>query len=423
MKPASLSIILVFTGLGVGYFSSKLAAGRFQGEPSNQTTTSTAPTRGPKAPSGEVKTAGADAHDLKSLKRWYRKETATGAEITAQVERLDSEAIRGTLSDLASLDPSKSEGNLFAMKSALETLASELFRREGEQALQWANSVQPAEARKKVLTAMVAAALAETPALAKPWFDRYLLEFGKNEAFNFGCAATRGATARGAEDLVKLKEIFGNELLGPVPNGPLPEGFNFNLLLDNFSAGEPEMREAVQQWASRTPNEALAEIRNLASKDEMKASLCVGALFAGIAAGDREIEAARWIQPLLDELPQKSRSGALMHLFAENGYARSAVADIMAEFPLENDRIDIADGMLIPNGDSPWALDALNALGSEEARVKTLLNSVDHWCWDMKSPPDAETRRKIDYYSDLMDELRFSPEARGKIDAKLGNNR
>lgn len=402
MKSAAISIILVLAGLGVGYFSGKLAAGRIHHETAELTESSGVPIRGPKAPSRAAKPADEDAHDLTSLKRWYRKETATGAEIISQVERMDSGAIRGVLSDLASLDPSKSAGEFQAMKSTLESLARELFRREGEQALQWANSVQPAEVRKKVLTAMVAAALGETPALAKPWFDRYLLEFGKRETFNFGCAATRGATARGAEDLVKLKEIFGNELHGPVPNGPLPEGFNFKLLLENFSAGEPEMREAVQQWASRTPDEALAEVRNLASRDEMKASLCVGALFAGIAAGVRETEAARWIQPLLDELPQKSRSAALMHLFAENGYARSAVADIMAEFPSENDRIDIADGMLIPNEESQWALDALNALGSEEARVKTLLNSVDHWCWDMKSPPDAETRRKIDYYSDLM---------------------
>jgi hypothetical protein len=415
MKPSPFLLISVLAGLLGGYLGARHLATLSAETASASPVVHKRNENGPWGVNGSSRTTAAaslDSHDLKSLVRWWLLEKLPGGvDAREQLERMDNTALRNLMAELSTF---AGPGETYPMDSLLAAVALELFRREGEKALQWANAPDPADGRGKILLAMITAAATDDPALAKPWFDRYLLEFGKSRSISITGAAIRGATARGAADLVKLREIFGEDLQTQIPYGPLPDDFDFGLFVKNFSAGEPESRTTMQQWAAKDPDAAWAAVKELSATDADRAAMYAGAVFTGKAVGGNEKAAIRWLMPKLDELPQESRKHALSDLFADNWGSRVVVADIMAEIPREEDRIAVADGVLSPGGNGAVATAALRALGSEDAQARTLLKSVGHWDDSARS-----TREFIHYYSSLMDELKLSPASREKINAAL----
>lgn len=365
-----------------------------------------------------------EPHDFKGLLKWRIRNGQGLDEDSASLERMDKAQIRdlmlGFLADLNAQDPTADSGTSRAVQDALLAAARELFRRDGEESLRWADTVDAGKARKDLFNALLMGAVADAPAIAKPWMDRFMIEFGKGMEFNMKVAAARGAIARGAEDLVGLDDILGKDLTPHVPYGPLPEGFNYPLMMEKFRAGEPEMREAIQLWAARDQQAAWAEVLKVAAKDSIQGSLYVGAVFSGLAVGGKEREAIRWIIPKLDELPEDSRSRALANLFADNFTSRAAITEIMQEIPREDDRISIANGMVRPGGDSGVALAALRGVGNEDVQKRVILNFVEQDGGGIAfGAPGEPSTSKADFYKGLMDQLGFSDSSRMEVESKL----
>lgn len=416
-RPRKLLIgaIALVAGIGLG----NLAGHRTSDRSDVKEPADPARSRGPKAVARSGLAAIEEPHDLKALLKWRLRDQQGFDEDSARLERMDKTEIRdlmsGLLADLAALDPSADGAARYSVSDALQAAGRELFRREGEDALRWADKAETGKARQELLTAMLMGALADAPAIAKPWLDKFLIEFGKGMQFNFKVAAGRGAIARGAEDLMGLGDILGKELTPYVPYGPIPEGFNYPLMMEKFRAGEPEMREAMQLWAARDQEAAWAEVRKVSDKDPSQGALYVGAVFSGLAVGGKELEAIRWIIPKLDELPADSRSRALGSLFADNFTSRAVLPEIMREFSREEDRIAVADGKIQPSGTSASALAILRAAGGEEAQKRVILMSVA----ESFDEPGAPPTRKADFYSGLMDQLGFSDSSRMEVESKL----
>ncbi|MES2440904.1 MAG: hypothetical protein V4584_17695 [Verrucomicrobiota bacterium] len=412
MKPAPSLLIPVLAGLLGGFLG-----GRQLVAPSLETPR-VSPVARKAAASPSHRSARTDAcasphgHDLKSLLRWWLMEREPGGfDARAQLERMDVTALRSLMADL-SASAAGSAGD-YRMGYLLAAVAGELFRREGEKALRWADAPDPANGRQKILAAMITAAVTDDPALAKPWFDRYQLEFGKGGSSFIIGAAIRGATSRGAADLIKLKEIFGKHIETGMPDGPLPGDFDFHLFVTHFSSGEPGSRTTMHQWAAKDPEAAWAAAKEVAATDASHGGTYAGVIFTGKAVGGNEKAAIRWLMPKLDELPEESRREVLGSLFMDNWASRAVIADVLAEIPREEDRIIVVDGVLSPGGDVEVAVNALQALGSEDSQVRTLLQSVGHWGFNSLSGDTS--RRFIHYYSSLMDELKLSPQAREKV--------
>ncbi|GAA5125791.1 hypothetical protein JIN84_14665 [Luteolibacter yonseiensis] len=360
-------------------------------------------------PARKVLTPAADAHDIKSLLRWWILEESGGSEESMQLGRMDGAEIRSLMGNLVR---SMSEEGWEEIDSLLSKAADELFRREGENALRWADALDVAGGRETILHSLIGSAARNDPALAKSWYDHYRLEFAKSSSSSILAAAIRGATARGVEDMIELKKIFGNDLLFGMPIGPLPDDFDYRLFINNFSAGEPDSRTTVQYWAAKDPEAAWAGVRELAQTEGQQAAMYMGALFAGKAVGGKEKEAIRWLLPKLAEFSQDDRNRALDDLFNDSWGPRMAIAEVMAELPGDEDRIVVALGVINPNGASPWALEALRSIGSPAGQVSTLLRSVSRHAGDVSS-------QEIRFYTNLMDELRLPREDREKIDAEL----
>ncbi len=410
----AISIIAFLVGTGIGVVAKHRSA---------ETTTAAGTTRlrGAAAIARVGSSSTEEPHDLKALLRWKFKQTAGFNEDSAIVERMNPGEIRelmaGLIADLIAPDPPIDDNARRALRASLQAAARELFHREGDEALRWADAAASGKGREELLGAMIVAAVMDSPGIAKPWIERYLIDFGKGRQFEFQVAAGRGATARGAEDLVKLKETLG-ELAMPVPVGPLPEGFDFPLMMDNFKAGEPEIREAMQLWAARDRDAAWKEIRKISEKDPLQSALLVGAVFSGMAVGGNEREAIRWIMPKLDELPMERRDWAMNSLFADNDNARAAITDIMREIPREEDRAAVADGLIIPGGNETVALSAIRAIGGEEAQKQAILKSLESWRGDGSfAEPGAPILTKRDYYTSLIYKLGFSEESRQEVEA------
>ena len=311
--------MLALAGLFVGYFSGSRMGGHFD----TVSMTSSAIAARPNKPGRALATISPAArHDLKSLLLWWHLERDGVPEVVEQLERMDTAAIRSLMVELAGVRRIPGQRGSYALSHSLEAAGSEIFSRDGEPALGWAAALVPAQGRQKILAAMIAAAAAESPQLAKSWIDRYLLEFGRIDS-GILFAASRGATARGAEGLVELKKLYGNMLIGDLPNGPLPENFNHRLFMENFGPGEPESRTTLQQWAATDPEAAWLAVKDYSARHPRRSSY-FGALFAGMAVGGKELEAIRWLMPKLDELPQESRSSALGGLFYDSWNTRTA---------------------------------------------------------------------------------------------------
>ena len=418
MKPAPFLILLALVGLFVGYFSGSRMGSHFN----TASKTSSAIAARPNEPGRALASVSPAArHDLKSLLLWWHLERGGVSEVVEQLERMDTAAIRSLMVELAGVRGISGQRDSGALSCSLEAAGREIFRRDGEPALGWAAALDPAQGRQKILAAMIAAAAAESPQLAKSWIDRYLLEFGRIDS-GILFAASRGATARGAEGLVELKKLYGNMLIGSLPNGPLPENFNHRLFMENFGPGEPESRTTLQQWAAKDPEAAWLAVKDYSARHP-RGSSYFGALFVGMAVGGKEREAIRWLMPKLDELPQESRSSALGGLFSDSWNTRAAVADIMAEMPREDDRLAVAESLLDPYNSGPATLAALQALGSEKAQVRALVKSAESWRNMIKSPPDEMTRKSLRHYSTIAEELQLSPESRAEIDARLRPDR
>lgn len=413
MKPFLVILPAVIASLCVGIFAGRQAAAS-QVAPNLERRSAVGgeSIRTKSRASQKGSTVPVESHDLAALLRWNFKTKGGGLDYTAEIERLDTSAIRELLAGLTGQDQ-QSTYLLF------EAAAKELFRRDGEKSLEWAAALDPAMGRKLILSRLITAAAGESPALAKPWIDRYQQEFGKTENFNFAHAAADGAAARSAEELVGLRNILGEGLFA-IPGGPFPPGFDYALFLKNFRAGEPETRAAAQRWAIQDRDAAWATAKEIAAKDGINGALLLGAIHKVVILKEGEEKAARWAVAKLDDIPENARGWALSSLLSESRDKALTLSTLLHELPRESDRLILVAGAISTNDPPAKGIAALRALGSETQQVQALLKSTESVSWMIGQPgKEAETKQNLQYFTNIMDGLQISADSREKILAEF----
>ncbi len=363
-----------------------------------------------------IAAAAVEKHDLRSLQRWHLQQQSGGLEICGQIERMDSAAIRDLMTSLIAATRQPDPPDVSAI---LEAAARELFHREGDKAIDWANSLDPAAGRAVLLEQMIRTAAGPSPEIALPWIGRYHKEFGKGLSNEFGRAAIVGATARGAEDLIRLKELYGDGLRGcEFPSGPFADGFDFHLLVTKLPRASG-IQEAIQSWAARDKDAAWSGIKENMAADGRIAVYQFGAVFSGVAIAEGDRQAARWAASKLDELPPELRDRAVSSMLEHELGQSAAYESVMAELPRESDRVALAASVVSPFGNTAAGLGALKALGSESLQVDALIGSAKVYSRAASNTDRVDSKAILDFFTATMDQLKLSPASRETVNTVL----
>ncbi|GAA5116270.1 hypothetical protein JIN84_19280 [Luteolibacter yonseiensis] len=353
-----------------------------------------------------------EKHNLAALLRWRSQRADGDPGIRNEIGRMDSSTIREMMTGVLA---AQQDGPM-EVRLILDAAAKELFHREGEKALEWADSLDPASGRRAILEHVVVAAVSASPEMGKQWIDRYEKEFGKDRFSPFPSAAATGATRRGAADLLQLRIIMGTGSTAPM--GPIPNDFDFHLLITE-SPNLASLGQAMEYWTAKDRENAWAAVREIMVKDANKGVNFFGSAFTGIASIEGERQAARWISGKLDELPPDLRERAVSSLLTNELTQNATYETLMAEFPHDADRVALAASIVNPFANPTAGSNVLKSLGSESLQVQALVRSAKTFSRVASDPDDPSARDIHTYFGKTMDQLDLGPASREKVDTVL----
>jgi hypothetical protein len=294
-----------------------------------------------------------------------------------------------------------------------------LFRREGAQALAWAAALAADTEREPILAELVCLAGRESPELAMPWYEHFRGSLGRGWADRFASEAIIGATGRGAEDLIRLWEMFKGEFVGVgFPQGSFAEGFDFHRLLTALPQASGNFR-VVSYWAGLDRDAAWAGVKELIDSQGVGAGY-FGSLVLGVAAVQGNREAAKWIGAKLADVPAGLRERAIQS-FAQYPEMRQAenIKLIFEELPTESDRLTLAKRMISPYSSAAELEVAMDAVGSQAARVAAVVAVAATYQRALKDPTARFVYDIRDFFNSTMDQFQFSAEERAQVNAAL----
>ena len=351
---------------------------------------------------------GPARHDFAALRKWQLDRGPGNSGWQVQLERLDKGELRALLTDSVSDAPTSDGGIMTAA-------AKELFRREGMAALDWGKSLPP-DQRKTVMYFLLAAAVAEDPAQAKPWITEFREEIGSSNADSLIHKAIIGATSRGAEDLIKLKELYGDQIRSiSFPQGALPEDFDFHRFFTGLPpSGNAGTLEAFQYWVAKDKEAAWSGFKELLDAQTKGSMTYFSSLFTGAAAVEGEAKAAEWLIPKLAGLSATDREKALSS-FGFNGQV--SVETVQALMPIltsDEDRRAFALRAMNPYGNPAATIATLKGLPTEELRAEVLIANLQR-SGIGKSPPTPQSQKTIDFFESAMEGAGLPPETRQRV--------
>ncbi|MEK7951566.1 hypothetical protein [Luteolibacter soli] len=333
--------------------------------------------------------AGPAKHDLASLLKWCRQQEISGSRVEREIERLDKGELRALLVDLAGdgqADPQVSA-------STAGVAAKELFKREGAAAFDWVAGLDEG-IRKAVYPRILEAALVSDPIAYKDRFEAYKKEYGGPAASAFIYPMIGGATERGAEDMIKLQEAYGDALKQyMVPVGTLPEDFDFHRFFTGLPASSNDsMRNTFLYWVAKDREAAWSGFKEVTKGGAPGTNSYFPALFDGVASVAGPAKAAEWLAPKLAELPDEQRARALGAFGMMGPLETQMVTAIMPLLESDSDRMTLAQRAVVASaGGSKAGVAALTALASDEQRTEVLLNHVRTFGYE-KMPPASRDR-------------------------------
>ena len=403
MKKALFAILAVLVGLGLG-----LGAGRMLGvvRPAANKSGTAAASRAHRAVADQE-----PAHTLKQLARDFGNVHGDPG-LQKQLERMTNAELREwVMSEWPDAgDPvvrAQSQNLLYGL------IAAELYRRDGLEALRWAAALGK-DRREGVFKPMVMECARTDPAMAKPWIDQAIKDYGR--IANYWMAAEAGARARGAEELAKVRALYPEAGSSFSTYGArYAADFDFQKY---FSLTEGKIgRSALSIWAARDGDAAAAAIIGQ-SQQSKTAARYTGALFEGMAAAKGDQAAAQWIAGKLHEFPAEVRDDAVKSLLGTMLPSRSQVESILAALPSQKDRQTYAAAAITPYSDPASTVAAMKAFESVESQTALLLEMAPKY----RHVVSGNVRSRADplkFFQTTMEKLNLPDSARQQVMASL----
>ena len=411
MNPSLKPIIAGTAGLLLGWAATRQVAAKATTQQQPSTATSDAPASSPAhAPNNTGKPG--PRHDFAKLRRIMRDRNFLPQDAQQSIERMSDQELRDLLTapwpdGVKLADPTRYSVNQIA--------AMELFRRDAEGSLQWAEGLGAND--NPVLGQLVRIAVQEDPRLAKPWVDK-LKDDQPFESWKSQMArlAIEGAVSRGADAVLEAEEIFGDDVPGfAVTMDEFDPHFDFAKLV--AKSRQDEFRSQVLKvWASIDREAAFKGVTtNIASGDNKAPSLA-GVVYTGVATTSGETGAAQWIAGKLTDLSPEVRKQIISSLSFSETPSEARVEAIMNALPSQQDRSGFIASHYSPYATGDSMLTGLKMLGSQEAQVETLTAAASHYRLIMETNP-SQGRIAADRFEDTMNALNLPEDQRIKIRA------
>lgn len=424
MKRPVLLMVLGTLGLGLGLGGlggRHVASARNPGKVSVPTSACPDPTERP--PKGLVQ-AGATTvkvRNFATLLRFVEHFNEVPPDLTRELERLDVAGLKDLITSLqpapADRDPTAQQARLILLHQAI----GELFRRGGERALEWAAALDVTAGRRTVLGQLLEFAAHDTPELAMPWIDRFRDQYGKEATLYVTNQAVIGAIERGAEDLIRVWELFKINIAdGSFSAGNFPAGFDFRRLITALPSASVNSR-AVTYWAALDRDAAWAGVKELIDTQGIGTGY-FSSLFVGVTAMEGNREAARWIASKLDDLPDSLRENAIWSLVQQPQSRQAETLKVlMAALPQDSDRVVLASRVVSPYLNEAEGNVALEALGSQAARVAAITAVAKIYRKVAQNASDPNSNKVRGFFEATMQQFQFSPAAREQVAAALAS--
>lgn len=334
------------------------------------------------------------------------------------VERMDAGQLKSAiLGSLPQPGVSSALADREAVARVLSAAARELYKREGEKALEWAAAEAPAEQRAAVLSELLNAAAKDSPDLVKAWTDRYRGEFGDEWAKRFNLAAVMGAVERSAYELLRVRELLSTRLL-PGESVSYPEDFDFHLLVTR-SPPVWNLYAPVTYWAGVNKEAAWKGVKQVMDSNPGSGIGFVGCTYRGVLAIEGNEKAAEWIATKLGEVPAEHRQRAIQALGSYPPLGPEASAALVRAIPDTADRVFFASGQFAPGKSSNLAV--LQALDSPQLQTEALAAAATRHARFAGANSSGDEMRAS--YTSTMEQLRLDPQSREKVMAVLAGSK
>ncbi|RYD20951.1 MAG: hypothetical protein EOP88_13140 [Verrucomicrobiaceae bacterium] len=336
------------------------------------------------------------------------------------LERMDAGQLKSVILEALSQNSSTAAmADRQAASGVMSAAARELYEREGEKALEWAAAEVPAEQRSSVLSTLLTSVAKDSPDLMKAWADRYRGEYGDEWATGFIPAAVEGAAARGAGELLRVRELLANGVraVSLARLDIYPDDFDFHLLITK-SRPDFGFQDTVAYWAARDKEAAWNGVREVMTANEGDGATYFGAMFRGVLAMEGDEKAAAWLVGKLGEVPEAGRERALQSL-GIYPLGSDAISALVRAFPDTADRVSYASFQL--SSFRPGSgVAALRALDSPQLQAEALTAAATRAAAHFRPGPQGEQTRAL--FNSTMDQLQLDPQAREKVMAVLAGS-
>ena len=424
MKSSVPSLILAVAGFLTGYAAIQIVPPKVDAKPAERPPheiTSHSDRRNGSVSTGAAKNHGSTSgkHDFASLLRKSRTLHAKFSGLLAELERMDTDVLKNLARELAEVDMRRlSPEDQQAVGSVYTATLAEIYRREGLKALDWACEIEPKEKRLPLLSRFLSCVVKDTPEIAKTWIDRYRSEYGDKWASQFVHQAIIGANSRGADDVIRVQKLFGDELRGvAITQGTYAEDFDFHRLLTGMPPGVP-VHESVEYWAARDKDAAWKGVQEIIASQGQGAGY-LGSLFRGMSKLEGGEPAAKWTVNKLDQIPVELRERAIQSLTMSK-LPKETITTLSTAFTRDEDRVFFVSGFVSPFR-AEMATGALESLPSEELRVHALIRAATPYRRAALDPANSKDKTTLDFFGSTMDRLNLSPSSRVQVEAALHN--
>mgnify|MGYP006870082163 CR=1 FL=1 len=229
--------------------------------------------------------------------------------------------------------------------------------------MRWAHGTE----NNLLLICLLSELAREDLAAAKSLFPVYLKD--RQIVVNpFFDAAKDGASSRGVDELLKMEKAEGSIIGAP----EFAEDFDFGKYVAETES-VPGFLRAIRYWAALNPDGVEKALREKVGPRNADHHNAYVEAYQGRVAMVGETEAARWIWPVLRDLPTVERM--VVYPAMLSGYSESNLA-LWNVMPDEREKAELVFRMFRGVLDDR-SLEWLNRLGSEGSRAETIGRWID----------------------------------------------
>lgn len=364
-------------------------------------------------------------HDLAALLKMRQQGRLNDSPLSRDLERLSTGQLRELLLELK--DQTTGEGGAASEAGSmlLETVAVEFYRREGMDSIPWAQAMEDSSFRSALMGHLIAEAAFESPVRSKPWIDLFMSEIDPDSINQFRWKLMSGAQARGAEDVVQVEELFGERFSTILkPAIPYPDGFDYHKLFTGIRP-DNDMRHnaSMAYWAASDKEAAWKGILDVVRLHGRNGAFYFGAMFSGAGGFEEDPAGRKWALGKLDEMPDSFRADAVKSIANLGRLDPSTAVSFLKDLPRESDRVTLVSAIITPYSNDEKLLPAIRALGSESAIQAALLTAAHDQRIGSAGPDDSGAKRVFEKFTQLMEGLDLSPDARAEVVATLKTKR